>query len=288
MKLGFNEATGMGCSDLETDIRLCWKAGFDYLEIRLDMLHDYLLTGTFDDLRSLLEKYPIKPHALNAVYIDSGLITSYQDSQLQLNELLAQFQHVCSEAKEIGSNYVIVVPPLEKTDFSTLFRIDWKTVCKKCTDILKWMSDIACRYSVNICFEPVGAPKSSVRSIAQANMIINLVNRLNVGFVLDAYNLYMYHMSSDYGDIATLPPEKIFAVHINNADAVKPSLEARRFCDSGVIDLGFFLSEIKKKNYQGMVSIETFRPEYWEMTPEIVINRAYQTTHEILEHYQCM
>jgi len=41
MKLGFNEATCMKHSSLQADLELCEKNGYDYIEIRLDMLADY-------------------------------------------------------------------------------------------------------------------------------------------------------------------------------------------------------------------------------------------------------
>ncbi len=54
MKIGYNEATAKDCSTLEKDLELCEKYGFDYIEIRLDMLKDYLKTHTSDDLKKIL------------------------------------------------------------------------------------------------------------------------------------------------------------------------------------------------------------------------------------------
>ena len=41
MFISYNEACARDCSTLEQDLVLCEKAGFDYIEIRLDMLTDY-------------------------------------------------------------------------------------------------------------------------------------------------------------------------------------------------------------------------------------------------------
>ena len=46
MKLGFNEATCMKKSNVIKDIRLCEKYGYDYIELRLDMLKEYLKNNT--------------------------------------------------------------------------------------------------------------------------------------------------------------------------------------------------------------------------------------------------
>ena len=40
---------------------------------------------------------------------------------------------------------------------------------------------------------------------------------------------------------------------------------------------------MKKTGYDGMVSIETFRDEYWKMSPRDVIFEAYRTTKELVD-----
>ena len=61
MKIGFNEATAKGCSTLAKDLELCDKAGFEYIEIRLDMLRDYLATHAAQDLKRFFADHRIKP-----------------------------------------------------------------------------------------------------------------------------------------------------------------------------------------------------------------------------------
>lgn len=80
MKIGYNEATAKDCSTLEKDLELCEKYGFDYIEIRLDMLKDYLKTHTSDDLKKFFETSHIKPHAMNALYIYEDLFSEKDDS----------------------------------------------------------------------------------------------------------------------------------------------------------------------------------------------------------------
>ena len=50
MFISYNEACARDCSTLEQDLVLCEKAGFDYIEIRLDMLTDYLKRHTVEEL----------------------------------------------------------------------------------------------------------------------------------------------------------------------------------------------------------------------------------------------
>ena len=49
-----------------------------------------------------------------------------------------------------------------------------------------------------------------------------------------------------------------------------------------------FLQELKAAGYSGIVSVETFRPEYWAKTPEWVIPNAYKTTRAALAENGCL
>lgn len=88
-----------------------------------------------------------------------------------------------------------------------------------------------------------------------------------------------------------MQPEKIFAVHLMSADNVPESemgQDKRCFAGTGVVDTDSFLQTLKCCGYDGMVSVETFRPEYWAKTPEWVIENAYRTTYAALEKNQCL
>ena len=67
LKLGYNEATCKEHSTVENDLLLCEKYGYDYIELRLDMLQEYLKTHTVDDLKAFFAKSHIKPFAFNSI-----------------------------------------------------------------------------------------------------------------------------------------------------------------------------------------------------------------------------
>ena len=64
LKLGFNEATCKENSSVEKDLELCEKYGYDYIELRLDMLKEYFKTHTIDDLKAFFCKEPFKAFCL--------------------------------------------------------------------------------------------------------------------------------------------------------------------------------------------------------------------------------
>jgi len=283
MKIGYNEATAMNCSSLEQDLILCEENGFDYIEIRLDMLHDYLTHHTVDDLVRFFKTHRIKPHALNALYTSPDYFDGANSQQEQA--LTHEFIWGCQIAQQIGCEYFIIVPPLQRDPNGGPFIGSWGNNCRNAVRILTHLADIAKPYDIKLCFELVGFDRSSVRTVEQAWEVVTKVNKDNVGLVLDSYNLYLYQRLNDFSVIKHVDVNKIFAVHINNGDDAPDhqlSQALRRFCDHGVVNLNSFLTNLKEMGYQGMVSIETFRPEYWQKTPQWVIAQAYKTTKQIM------
>ena len=188
----------------------------------------------------------------------------------------------------IGSGYVIIVPPL---DPSGVFTGDVAAAEQECIRILKKLSALARPYGMKLCFELVGLRKSCVRSIEAADRIVRAVDEDNTGFVFDSYNIHLNGHCNDFSAIKNVQPEKIFAVHLMSADNVPESemgQDKRCFAGTGVVDTDSFLQTLKCCGYDGMVSVETFRPEYWAKTPEWVIENAYRTTREALEKNGCL
>lgn len=286
MYISYNEACARDCSDLWSDLNLCEKYGFDYIEIRLDMLRKFLVTGTVKKLCSFFDKSHLKPHALNAVYLRRDLFVA---DEVNFNDpVMKDFILACEVGKTINSHYIIIVPPF---DASGVFSGDLQDAKKDCIRILKKLSQIARPYKMNLCFELVGLKKSCVRTVKVADQIVRAVDEDNVGFVFDSYNIYLYTHCNDFKDITRVQPEKIFAVHMMSADDVPEcdmGQDKRCFVGSGVIDANVFLQTLKLAKYKGMVSVETFRPQYWQQSPEWVIKNAYQTTYEALKVNGCL
>ena len=290
MFISYNEACARDCSTLEQDLVLCEKAGFDYIEIRLDMLTDYLKRHTVEELAVFFCTSRPKPHAFNALYLYPEFLSEGDDEARQ-KELLEEFRLGCEVGRAIGSHYFIIVPPLQRDPAGGPYTGSWEDTFSNCVRILKELSRRAEPYDMNLCFELVGFERSSVRSIGQADAVVRAVDRPNVGFVFDSYNIFLNGGCNDFSAIGSVQPEKIFAVHLMSADDVPEAQrgqDKRCFCGRGVVDTGAFLQELKAAGYSGIVSVETFRPEYWAKTPEWVIPNAYKTTRAALAENGCL
>ncbi|MFI3227741.1 MAG: sugar phosphate isomerase/epimerase family protein [Clostridia bacterium] len=281
MKISYNQACGLGCSTLEQDLILTEQVGFDFIEIRLDMLKKYLENHTLEDLTYFFENSTIKPHAINAIYVYDEFLSENDDLSKQ-EELLAEFDFACDVARMIKSNHIILVPPLQRDGGPYI--ANGRDTFENCTRILKKLAKRA--EDVKICFELVGFDRSSVRSIEDAKAIVESVNLQNVGYVMDSYNIYLNGGTNDFSELKIIDVSKLFAVHLMSGDDVCESergQDKRCFCGNGVVDTDNFLRILNQIGYDGMVSVETFRPEYWSKTPEWVINEAYQTTKQALQ-----
>ena len=285
MRIGYNEATALGGSTLETDLRVCEECGFDFIEIRMDMLRDYLLRHPLADLKAFFASSHLRPHAMNAFYLYPQFL-SENDNPVRRQALLDEILLGFTVAKEIGSHNAIIVAPLQRDPKGGPYAGEWDETFRECVRMLRQLSTLGEFYEVNLCFELVGFNRSSVRTVAEANAIVEAVDRKNVGFVFDSYNIHLKGGTNDFSVMKSVPPEKIFAAHINNADPVPEAemgQDKRRFPDQGVVDVDNFLRNLKECGYDGMVSVETFRQEYWDMDPEWVIRESYRTTREVME-----
>lgn len=290
MKISYNEATGRDCSSLKLDLELCERAGFDFIEIRLDMLREYLKENKLEELISFFKTSHMKPHAINALYLYSDFLSEKDDAKKQ-QTLMEEFQWGCEIANAINSHYFIVVPPLQPDPKGGAFVGCWEETQRNCVRILKKLGRLAEAYDINLCFELVGFTRSSVRTIKEADEIVREVDLPNVGFVFDSYNIYLNGCTNEFSELENVQPEKIFAIHMMsglNVPKEEMGQDKRCFSDRGVVDINNFLMNLKKIGYDGMISIETFNPEYWKKEPKWVIDTAYQTTKSMLVKNGCI
>lgn len=288
MKIGYNEGTMFKASTLAKDLELCEKAGFDYIEVRLDKYFEYLQTHTLDELKRFFAASHIKPHAINGVYIS-------RDLSFDKAETVAAFEkdvvEACEVASSIGAPCFILVSPLNM-DRITPWKDPVPDFDSTIVRAAAFAGKIAEKYHLNICFELVGARYSACRSIDRAKKLIEAAGMPNLGYVFDSYNIFLNDCCTDYDKMRTVDLEKIFAVHINDGIEVPVdqlgSQANRRLCGEGYLPLKKYLAVLRDIGYDGMVSIETFCEEYYQESPEKIIPLAYQTTKALMEECGCL
>ena len=270
MKLVLNGATTMH-ADLQTDIRAAGAAGFDMVELWAAKLRVYLKTHSVSDLTTLLEGCGLKPYSINSI----------EHITFRTEEDYAKIKAECAELSEvagkIGCPYIVVVPGRLPEGATRQEIID------ESVRVLDELADIAEPHGVSLAFEFLGQTDCSVPTLDLCNEIVERLGRANVGNVLDTFHFYAG--GSSFDAIASMRPEKLFIFHINDAeDLPKEKLtDAHRLYPGlGILPLKEIKAALDGIGYDRMVSIEIFRPEYWEQDPFEVARRAREATERVI------
>jgi 2-keto-myo-inositol isomerase len=271
MYLGLNGATTIN-ANLETDIRVAAEAGYQYLEVWAAKLRDFLERRSLGELRDLIAASGIKPLSINALEN-----VTFQPAQ-KYQELQAECAWLCEQAGALGCRFVVVVPsPLPVGGASR------EEVKRESLEKLQSYLAIARRHGVGLAFEFLGEPNCSVPDLALCNEIVEEVDDPDLGLVLDAFHFYAG--DSRLEDIPKVDPAKLFVVHMNDVeDLPKVSLrdEHRLLPGQGVIPLQQILSRVKAIGFDGVYSIELFRPEYWAWDPARLAREARRSMETVL------
>jgi len=270
MKIALNGATTMH-ADLTTDIRAASEAGYELIEIWAAKLREFMKTNTVADLKNLLTENNLEPYSINSIeHITFRNAEDYKKIKTETEEL-------SKIAGKIGCPYVVVVPgklPRGATE---------EIIINESVNVLNELADIAEKYNVGLAFEFLGQADCSVQTLDLDKKIIKKVNRENVGLVIDTFHFYAGN--STFEAIETLDPKKLFIFHINDAENLpKENLtDAHRlYPGEGILPIKEIKERFDRIGYDRMVSIEIFRPEYWNENPFEVAKRAKAATEKVL------
>ena len=271
MRIALNGATTMH-ADLVTDIRAASSAEYELLEIWSAKLYKYLESGTASELKDLLSEHELEPHSINS--IEHITFRSPEDYSKIKEECAA----LSSIASEIGCPYIVVVPGKLPSYGATKDQVIEESV-----RVLNELADISEEQGVSLAFEFLGQSDCSVQTLDLSNEIVEAVNRPVVGNVIDTFHFYAGN--STFDAIRTMRPENLFIFHINDAeDLPKESLtDAHRlYPGTGILPIREIMEHFDHIGYDRMVSVEIFRPEYWEQDPFEVAREAKLATEQAL------
>ena len=270
MKIALNGATTMH-ADLETDIKAANLAGFELIEIWASKLREFLKSKTTADLKMLLEENNLEPYSINSI----EHITFRTNEEYQ--KIKAETEEFSKVAEVIGCPYVVVVPGKLPADATQ------EKIAEESVRVLNELGDISEKHNVSLAFEFLGQTDCSVQTLDFCKEIVEKVNRKNIGLVIDTFHFYAGN--SSFEAIETLNPEKLFIFHINDAeDLPKEKLtDAHRLYPGlGILPIKEIKERFDKIGYDRMVSIEIFRPEYWNANPFEVAKSAKAATEKVL------
>ena len=271
MKLALNGATTMR-ADLPTDLRVAEAAGFEFVEIWASKLRDFLKHKMPADLRDLFSQHNLKPLSINSIeHITFRNPSDYESIKQQCAEL-------SGIAAEIQCPYIVVVPGRIPEGGATRAEVIDESV-----RVLNELCDIAAQHNVSLAFEFLGQTDCTVQTLDLAHEIVRTADRANLGLVIDSFHFYAG--GSKVEMIEALDQRLLAVFHINDAeDRPRDTLNDshRLFPGLGILPLRALLSAFNRIGYDGVVSIEIFRPEYWDMDPLEVAKMSHESTQRVL------
>jgi len=261
MKLALNGATTMRAS-LETDVQAAVAAGFDYVEIwKAKLKHG--------SVRDLFRDTSVRPLSINSIeHITFRDADAYEGIKQECREL-------SKVAAEIECPYIVVVPgrlPAGDVDVVT-----------ESVPVVTELCDIAAEHGVALGFEFLGQPDCSVQTLDVAEEIVREAGRDNLGLVIDSFHFYAGGSTVEM--IEKLDPRLIYIFHINDAeDLPRAELEDRHrlLPGLGILPLREMVAAFRKIGYDGVASVEIFRPEYWERDPFALAHDAKAAAEQIV------
>lgn len=263
MKLGYNGATTM-TSPFETDVHIARAAGFNVLEITARKLDVYLQSHTLADARQLLDAAQLPAYAINSIERINARDTATRQ------QVLARTRELAAWCRALDCPWIIVVPGPAPADAT------WTQIRSETIDALRAMNDISAPLGVNLAFEFLGFPWCSVRTVAQAWEIVSALDLPTIGMVIDTCHFFAGDSTLD--SIRAIDARKLAVFHINDVEPVPKEqiTDAHRlFPGDGVIPLADIIAAVRRIGYDGVASVEIFRPEYWTRDPPDVAREAY-------------
>jgi len=269
MKLALNGATIMH-SPLDADVEIAAECRYDALEVWAGKLDAYTRDRPLEQLAHKMRSLRIQPWCINSIED-----ITFRDA-FGRKAILAQLERTCAVARAIGAPGIVVVPGRRDDGF------DRRESVSDAVDVLRAMSDVA--GEIALAFEFLGKPGCSVPTLDMATEIVAAVDRQNVGMVIDTFHFHAGGSRID--DIARVPVDKLFVVHLNGCED-RPRVDLtdahRLYPGDGIIPIDAILGQLRAIGFDGVCSIEIFRPEYWQQDPRGVARTARAKAAGVLE-----
>ncbi|MFZ5918435.1 MAG: sugar phosphate isomerase/epimerase family protein [Chloroflexota bacterium] len=273
MQLALNGATTMS-SGLPKDIAAARSAGFSGLEIWAAKMDAFLETHSLQELKTLFRDADLHPVSINSI----EFITFRPPNEYE--QIRARCRQLCELGQSLGCARIVVVPS------PTPEGATWDGIRAESVRVLNDLADIASAYNASLAFEFLGFSWCSVQTLSQCWEIVREVGRNNVGLVIDT--CHFFAGGSEMASIRQVEPQKVFILHINDVeDRPRETIEDahRLLPGEGVIPLDDILIRLKHIGFDGLCSVELFRPAYWKRDPMELAAAARAAALDVLQTY---
>jgi len=261
MRTCLNTATTRG-KPMADDIRLCGEVGFEGIEIDTGKLDEFLADASVRDLRALLDDSGVACAGLMAF-----AFRPFGDRGDQI-ERIRRYGPIC---RALGGEVLLafIAEPLPEG-------MGRAEAISRAGDAAAEYARAAAAAGCTLALEPIGGA-SFMGTPAEALAIVEAAGHPALGIMVDTFHCHKSGVGPD--DVAHLPGERLLIVHINDSEDLPPEqlTDAHRLYPGlGVLPLDGYLSALRDVGYEGFLSVELFRPEYWADEHESIIRNAQQ------------
>lgn len=283
MKFCFNQGSSDKCKDhsMIAELEACEKYGFDFIDIRFDILDDYLKDHTAQELADWFALHKVKPSSYSALLFFNWKKTDEEKQKVfdEVNRLIPIFD-------TIGLKTICCVPSMDIEEPATVPEIVDDAVF-----MLNKIADMCEPHGISLSLEFIGSPSFTINRFDIAYEIVQRVNRESVGIAIDLFHFYA--MASDIKDLEKCDGRKINNLHLDDAEDMP--IGAPYFDDTrrlwpgdGCINNKAMGDALKKCGFDSekvAIAVEVFRPEYYELSVDENVKTAYEKTTAFAKNY---
>jgi len=264
MKSCFNTITAGREKPLEEIISACGAVRFAGIEIDLNHLDEAVKRTSWNDIKSRLADAKLQPASIMA--FDLAPLA-------ETDTAMERFKRGVEAAEQLGVPMLLVycatnIPPGMDPDKAR------ENAIARAKEYARLAG------SLKIGLEPIGRTTLMGRP-EDALQIAAAAGASNIEIVMDTFHFYRAGVT----DITPYPLNECLMVHVNDAEdlPVEKLTDANRVhLGRGILPLQKYLRVLAAKKYSGFLSIEIFRPEYWNQPVTQVVNDAKTSYDKLL------
>lgn len=201
-----------------------------------------------------------------------GLPVQFRQDEETFNKGLADLESRAAFAGLLGATRCStwIMPCSNELDYDANFNLH----AQRLRHVARVLNNCGCRLGLEFV-GPTTLRRSQkhefVYDMPGMFRLIRAIGADNVGLLLDSFHWYTSGGTAD--DLATLRPEQIVDVHLNDAvpgRSADEQLDNERMLpgESGLIDLRTFLSALHRMGYDGPAGVEPFSARLKTMSPD--------------------
>ena len=253
-------------------VRIAKKTDYDAIEFAQDKVEAIVADGGLNGLVQLLKDQGIGVASVQGPE-PFNLLSEY-DFEIMTKRAMI----LADVARKTGTDTLVPVAAMIAKD-----SIPQEKILRSSVESLRRLAKV-CGQDIRLGVEFLGFANCSINTLDQAAKLIEEVNLPNVGLTVDTFHMYI--SDSPASGLGRLGGRKIFLVHVNDSepgDLGKLSDANRVFLGEGVIKLKDFRDALVSSSYDGYISLELLRPEYWESDAEEVARKGREGLRAIFD-----